>query len=200
MWEKLGQHFFEYTLDSDICDICISRRLSFLKDNCKIKTYYNENMESNRSFCWNRPYLKIVSLRKFSVPGLGDSMSKYFSTSLTPILVRPAQDLEEIDITIFDDESARITKEYHGCSYDSHMNLDISIKDAIKIIESLPLFNDGDRPSEDDFGIKLNIIDSDKRGWVEAYENKFSEIRTIIEKNGKVVPPLYKSPIIYLVD
>ena len=188
-WQKReGYVRYDYVVDSDVCNFCGT---GFRKEHpCELKTFYNEMTKRNQTYCSglyrHRPSLNLNLITLLDAK-LHLRPKSQWIISLYPALIDDFDEFEEIMICATEgDDTARLFRKFVGCNYDPYLSLDVSAEEAKNMIASVPLFNDGDVPQEDELGLKLNILDGNKEEWLEKYQNKFKELRELMKQRAEV--------------
>ena len=165
-WAKeKNQIRYEYMVDDDVCTYCRSRQPEDRKQDCKIKTFRNEILERDQSYCSasrGRSKLEIITLFKDSeyirMNMFAGDVWKY----------RTLGETDKIDIHIQrNNKTGSISWSMLGCDYDNSSSLDLKPTKVAEIINSIPLFNDGDVPNDPNLKLDLNIIGGSKEEWLD---------------------------------
>lgn len=191
-WSKRQKFIrYSYLTDPEVCAYCRTGIKG--KENCKPVTNFNEFLKKNQTICYYRAnydlqFINIVKHLESNYQSLSWGMN------LRPAKAYSKNELgehEEISINMWGkSETGKLWKNMIGCDYDPYCELVLPKEEIKKLMESVPLFNDGDVLSESDLDLKLNIVGGDKQKWLESYDNKFLEIRKMMEERGKFIQPV----------
>ena len=179
---------YDYIVDEEVCTYCRLGRNENARQDCKIKTFFNTNTQKDQSYCSampSRPELQLITLTKDS----NSLWMKLFAGNIWKY--RTVGEVDVINIHINrGSETGRITKSMHACDYDPKTSLELPVNKVAEIINNIPLFNDGEIPSDPNLKLELNIIGGSKQDWLKAYDENFDQLRKLVEEDGKGIPVL----------
>lgn len=188
MWEEnewvkkqgRGDERYDYFRDEDTCGFCKQNadKGVYPRVYCspKIKSNCNDNVlvKIIKSAGKDELWLSLYS----AIPGDNN-----------------VGELEEIRLSFDNKEDfGFICKEFCDCGYDPSVSLTLPKEETKAIIESIPLIREVNLPP--DFGfVKLNIFDGEKSKWLEEYQKKFREIRSVLQQRGKMEKPVFEDEL-----
>lgn len=86
------------------------------------------------------------------------------------------------------EQNTKVCLKFEGCNYNSHNELDLTDNEMEELLQEIPLFKEADAPLESVFG-KLNFFDGSREEWIQAYQDKFEELKVRITKKGHLKEP-----------